>query len=278
MTNNSQSFSQNSLNLFFERNPVFTLEELDTFLTTHRTGNANTRNSLLSYYKNQGRVLSIRRSLFATIPRLYIGAHYQLDPFLLASKLAPNAILSHHTALEFHGKAYSLTSKITYTSSTKSIPFNFQGMAYQRVGISPKLSEKQASDFGIVTVNRLGIDVAVTGLERTMVDVLSRPDISGSWEEIWRSLEAIEFFDLDLVLKYLFLLDNNTTFAKVGFYLEQHKNALMVDEAFLQKLEKQKPKSPHYIERGNRKDGTLQKRWNLMVPKALIQQSWGDVL
>jgi len=73
-------------------------------------------------------------------------------------------------------------------------------------------------------------------------------------------------------------LDNNTTFSKVGFYLEQHKDALMVDEAFLQKLEKQKPKSPHYSERGNRKDCTLQKRWNLMIPKALIEQSWGDVV
>ena len=50
----------------------------------------------------------------------------------------------------------------------------------------------------------------------------------------------------------------------------------MVDEAFLQELEKQKPKSPHYIERGYRKDYILQKRWNLMVPKAPILQSWGE--
>ena len=273
-----QSFNQNSLDLFFERNPIFTLAELDTFLMTYRTGNSNTRNALLTYYKNQGRVLSIRRGLFATIPRLYIGSHYQVDPFLLASKLASDAILSHHTALEFHGKAYSLTSMITYTSSMKSVPLSFQGMTYQRVGIPPNLSENQGSSVGTITTNRQGLSVTVTGFERTMVDVLSRPDIAGSWEEIWRSLESIEFFDLDLVYEYLFLLDNNTTFAKVGFYLEQHKEELMVDEAFLQKLEKQKPKSPHYIERGNRKDCILQRRWNLMVPKALIQQSWGEVL
>lgn len=278
MKNNCQSFNKNSLDLFFERNPVFTLEELDIFLTTHRTGNSNTRNSLLAYYKSQGRIISIRRGLFATVPSLFIGSTYQVDPFLVASKLAGDAILSHHTALEIQGKAYSMTSRVTYTSSMKGEPFSFQGMTYQRASIPPSLKGKESSGVGTIIMNRLGLDVLVTGFERTMVDVLSRSDLSGSWEEIWRSLESIEFFNLDLVAEYLSLLDNSTTFAKVGFYLEQHKALLMVDEAFLQELEKQKPKSPHYIERRNRKDCILQKRWNLMVPKALIQQSWGEVL
>lgn len=278
MINNCQIFNQNSLDLFFERNPVFTLEELDTFLAMHRTGNSNTRNSLLAYYKRQGRIISIRRGLFATVPRLYIGSKYQVDPFLVASKLATDAILSHHTALEIQGKAYSMTSRVTYTSTMKGEPFTFQGMTYQRANIPPNLKEQERPKVGTIIMNRMGIDVIVTGFERTMVDVLSRSDLSGSWEEIWRSLESIEFFDLDLVAEYLSLLDNSTTFAKVGFYLEQHKALLMVDEAFLQELEKQKPKSPHYIERGYRKDCILQKRWNLMVPKALILQSWGEVL
>jgi len=39
-----------------------------------------------------------------------------------------------------------------------------------------------------------------------------------------------------------------------------------------------KNKSPHYIERGYKEDRILQKRWNLMVPKALTLQSWGEVL
>ncbi|MDZ7837948.1 MAG: hypothetical protein U5N58_08345 [Actinomycetota bacterium] len=31
--------------------------------------------------------------------------------------------------------------------------------------------------------------------------------LSGTWEEIWRSLESIEFFDLDQVLAYVLLLE-----------------------------------------------------------------------
>jgi hypothetical protein len=44
-----------------------------------------------------------------------------------------------------------------------------------------------------------------------LVDVLDRPDLSGGWEEIWRSLETIEYFDLDEIVAYARLLDNATT-------------------------------------------------------------------
>ena len=111
-----------------------------------------------------------------------------------------------------------------------------------------------------------------------MVDILSRPDLAGGWEEIWRSLESIEYFELDMIYDYLILLNNSTAFAKVGFYLEQHKEALMVDEPFLQKLEQHKPQSLHYMERQNRKNCTLLSRWNLLVPEELINRSWGDVI
>ncbi len=43
------------------------------------------------------------------------------------------------------------------------------------------------------------------------MDVLDRPDLGGGWEEIWRSLEMVEFFDLDVVIKYTLLLENAPT-------------------------------------------------------------------
>ena len=77
----------------------------------------------------------------------------------------------------------------------------------------------------------------VTNLERTLVDVLDRPGLSGSWEEIWRSLESVEFFDLDKVVEYALLLGNATTAAKVGFFLEQHRETLMVEDRHLKELQ-----------------------------------------
>ena len=97
---------------------------------------------------------------------------------------------------------------------------------------------KEQQSFGVLESDRFGLDVRVTGLERTLVDVLNRPDLAGSWEEIWQSLESVEFFDLDKVLEYVFLLENATTAAKekapdsiqTPFLLFSYKNLLPLNK------------------------------------------------
>ena len=39
----------------------------------------------------------------------------------------------------------------------------------------------------------------------------------------------VEYYHLDKVVEYVELLDNATTAAKVGFFLDQHREQLMVD-------------------------------------------------
>ncbi len=272
-----RQFSYNpTMESFLAENPVFTVHELDAFLSIHRTGNVNTRKALLAYYRKQGRINAIRRGLYAVVPRTERGRNHLADPYLLAARLSPDAVLSHHTALEVLGRAYSLTRKVIYYSETKIDSFTFQGVSYQCVRVPMELTEKGAQSFGNLPVTWHGVNITVTGFERTMVDALTRPDLAGSWEEIWRSLETIEFFNLDLVSAYLELLDNATSTAKVGFYLEQHRDVLMVDDAFLRKLEANAPKTPHYMERRHRSGCTLSRRWNLMVPDAVTNRSWAD--
>lgn len=116
------------------------------------------------------------------------------------------------------------------------------------------------------------MDIRVTSLDRTLVDVLDRPDLGGGWEEIWRCLESVEYFDLDKVVEYVQLLDNATTAAKVGYYLEQHAESLMVEEKHLKPLRQLRPKKPHYLQRGKR--GKLVNDWNLVIPISLAERSW----
>jgi hypothetical protein len=56
------------------------------------------------------------------------------------------------------------------------------------------------------------------------------------------SLESVEYFDLDQVGEYALLLGNATTTAKVGFYLDQHRESLMVDDKDLRALRKHRPR------------------------------------
>ena len=127
-------------------------------------------------------------------------------------------------------------------------------------------------------MDRSGMEVRVTSLERTMVDVLNRPYLSGGWEEIWRSLESVEFFDLDMVVEYTLLLENATTAAKVGFFLEQHRELLMVDEKHLKSLHVLRPRQPHYLDRDKRRSGRLVSGWNLVIPIEVLERSWEEVL
>ncbi len=132
--------------------------------------------------------------------------------------------------------------------------------------------------FGVLRHRRSGSEMRVNGLERTLVDVLDRPDMTGSWEEIWRSLESLEFFDIEQVIEYVLLLENATTAAKVGFFLEQHREDLMVDDVHLKPLKRLRPWQPHYLKRGKRKGGRWVKKWNLIVTDEILNQSWGEVL
>ncbi|MFH1998822.1 MAG: transcriptional regulator [Planctomycetota bacterium] len=263
---------------FLSQHAVFTVDELDCFLSNRGPNNPNTRKSLLTYYRNQGRILCVRRGLYATVPLGADPASSPVDPYLVAAKMTADAVLAYHTALEFHGKAYSLHTKLFYTSMSKSLPLEFRSYEIRGVPVPQSLRAKGEEMFGVTRHNRSGVELRVADLERTLVDVLHRPDLSGSWEEIWRSLESIEFFNLDQVVEYARLLENATTAAKVGFFLEQHKESLMVEEAHLDPLRKLRPRQPHYLMRNKRKGCRWVKNWNLMIPFEILNRSWGEVL
>lgn len=262
---------------FIDRHPVFTIEELDAFLAREGSFNRNTRNSLLSYYRQQGRIVSVRRGLYAAVPAGASPEYSPVDPFLLAGKMTPDAVLAYHTALEYHGNAYSVFNRFHYLSNRYSAPVRFRTYEFHSVLYPKALRERGLVEFGVQETERSGTHIRVTGYERTFVDVLDRPDLSGSWEEIWRSLESIEFFDLDRVVAYVLLLENATTAAKVGFFLEQHREMLMPDDEHLEALRDLRPRRPHYLNRGARRNGRLASTWNLVVPAEILDRSWAEV-
>ncbi|MCY3658320.1 MAG: type IV toxin-antitoxin system AbiEi family antitoxin domain-containing protein [Caldilineaceae bacterium] len=265
-------------NDFLAQHAIFTVKELDCFLSARGSGNPSTRKSLLTHHCKQGRIIRVRRGLYATVPWGMHPASMAVDPFLVAAKMTEDAVLAYHTALEFHGKAYSVHWRLVYVSARKSQPLAFQSHSYRGVSVPSPLRTKGERMFGVECQTRSGVELRVTSHERTLVDALDRPDLTGSWEEIWRSLEAVEFFDLDQVIAYTRVLGNATTAAKVGFFLEQHRASLMVQEMHLNELRKLCPKQPHYLERGRPNHCKWVKGWNLMIPAEILGRTWGETL
>lgn len=87
----------------------------------------------------------------------------------------------------------------------------------------------------------------------------------------------MEFFDLDQIIEYVFLLENATTAAKIGFFLEQHKETLMVEDTHLNPLRNMCPRQPHYFIRAKRKGCQWVKDWSLLIPVEILNKSWGEV-
>ena len=263
---------------FFRRHPVFTSEELSEHLSTNGKVGNRARESLLAYYKNTGRLVRIRRGLYAVVPPDSDHRSHPVDPYLIAAKLTLDAVLSHHTALQFFGRAYSVWQEFTYQSERPLREMTFRERKFRGTRFPKALLRSGKKYFGVSTVAYSGVSLKVAGLERTLVDVLHRPWFSGGWEEVWRSLESVEFFDLDTIVEYCILLENASTASRVGFYLEQHREELMVEECHLRQLRVHRPRQPHYLDRSRRESGKLFPDWNLVVPTEVVERSWSEVL
>jgi len=78
----------------------------------------------------------------------------------------------------------------------------------------------------------------------------------------------IEFFDLDAILAYTRAQRSALTATRVGFFLEQHRDALMVERQHLWAFRDLAPGQPRYLDT-SREPGKLVKDWNLVVPEML---------
>lgn len=265
------------LHELMERKTVLTHEDVLQALDATKPSRQRTKESLVRYHLRSGRLLRVRRGLYLVVPPGATRDSVPVDALLLAAKAAPDGVLAYHTALEFHGRAHSSFQRLHYLSQQQQRPWTFRDYAFQRVAPPKALIRKHGTSKEVKIAERSGETVHVTSLERTLVDVLDRPDLAGGHEELWRSLELVEYFDLDRVVEYALLLDNATTVAKVGFYLDQHRKELMVEESHLRRLRAHRPKQPHYLDRTSRGETKLAREWNLVVPRAVFERSWEEL-
>ena len=261
---------------YFDRHPVF---RFDDFAAAHAAGGRRSRQTTASVLKQHvaaGRLLHLRRGLYASVPRGADPERHPVDPYLLATQLAPDGVVAYHAALQFHGKAYSLWNRYHYLTRGRQRRFAFGDQEFVPVQAPAALRDLPDLGGGVVEQPHAGGVVRVTTLERCLVDVLDAPERNGGWEEVWRSLEMVEFFDLDAVLVYTRALGSALTAARVGFFLEQHRDALMVEAHHLDALRGLAPAQPRYLD-SRRESGRLVKGWNLVVPERVLARSWDEV-
>src|SRR5262245_54152187 len=151
-------------NAFFETHPVFRLEEFAQFMRNAGTKRAASWWGLLSYHCKSGRLVRIRKSVFAAKPISVTAEEFWIDPYLVAGKASADAVLSHHTALELHNLAYTTFETLTFITSQAIKPFTYEGQRFRSVSIPKALIINDQITTNILSVQRQGISIKITDL------------------------------------------------------------------------------------------------------------------
>jgi len=258
---------------FLASNAVFSREEFVSAMRGRGLADA-TVDSHLTRWRRQGRIVRVKPGVFL---RAEVPGHAQPanpDYLALASRMAPDAVLGYHTALEAHGMAQSVFERFTFLTWTKARPSTFLGRRFVPVRPRVSLRSLAAGNAYVERAERRGVTIRITSIERTLADVLDRPGLSGGLDEVWRSLSGVPAIDPEALERYVSLVGSRTLAAKVGFFLETRRQELAVPDALLERLRTRVPRAPVFMDRRLR--GRLVANWALIVPPNLLENRDGE--
>lgn len=251
---------------YLERNEVFTLEEYLSAVDSSVT--ERTRYTNLSNAVRRNQAYRLRRGLYAS----NLGVYRDRVPnvYLAASKAAPDAVVSHHSALELHGVAHTPFRTVYYAAARSIDPFEVRGYRFVRTE-SPKLLQDNAR---FATQARSGDSlVPVTTRERTLVDCMRNLSLAGGLEELLRSLGGFTSVSHEALAEYLAVVDSPTITARVGWVLELFAEPWGVDPAFLDELARAVGRGSYRLVR-NEGPQQFESHWRLYVPEGLPYEEW----
>lgn len=249
---------------FLTTHSVFTRAELQAALGGRVRA---TVDSHLSRWRRQGRIARVKRGVFVRLDGEDGGKCSPPDFVTLASRMAPDAAVAYHTALEVHGCAQSLFERFTFVTWTGTKATSYLGRRLVPVRPRARLRTAGGGEAWIEQAERGGVELRVTSLERTVADVLDRPALAGGVDEVWRSLAAVPAVDPEPLVEYVEVLGSRTLAARLGFYLDGRRDELALPSSVLDRLRTLIPRSPVYLDRS--RPGRLVRAWALIVPHEL---------
>jgi predicted transcriptional regulator of viral defense system len=217
----------------------------------------------LHHLTKSGWLVRLRKGLYclsAAVPGVS-SAH----EFEIAMALAPEAAISHWSALHYHGltdqsprKVFVLTTTQTPIPQTKSKNAGHKcsgcpvgNIIYQFVRVKPQRF------FGTQKIWVGDARIKITDPERTLLDGLMMPHYCGDFAEVLHALEVRgNQLDLERIIDYSLRLDAATT-KRLGWALE----AQGIDPARLEKLLNVPIKGYRTLDPTGPRKGPCNRRW-----------------
>lgn len=215
------------------------------------------------------------RCVYVVVPAGIDAKKFQPDPILVAAAARPDAVFSHHSALEILGVAHSIWREYTlYTAKPRRTIY--LGDTSIRFLIHPtQMRIGKEGLFGTRRIEHRGMLVTVSGPERTLVEGFRRPRLAGGLGELIISASGFPTLDLDLLAQILRRYGAANLWAATGWFLERFQKTFHIPDAFLKRMERHCPRSPQYMERGLR-GGPLAARWKIIVPQEIMNMGEPD--
>jgi predicted transcriptional regulator of viral defense system len=260
---------------FLSAHPVFTRTEFAGAFG--HSANAANITSLLRHHLRVGNIKRISREVFAAVPAHLAADQMVIDRFTAASKLRADGILGFHSALELHGVAYSEFSEVQLISAGRTELVDLPFGACRFVPQPKALVAAGKADYLTVTMDRQGIAVRVTTVERTLVDVLHRPELAGGVEEVLKSLDLIHYLDPTKIADYVELLNNLSLASVSGWWLESHRDILGVTNEVLTRLRARLPRSKHYALGAKPGHAVIIEPWRMLLPTQAVDTAFEGV-
>jgi predicted transcriptional regulator of viral defense system len=181
-------------------------------------------------------ISGVRALYEVTVPYARLGF---VDEREALFELNPYCVLSHASALVFHGLTEQLPKQITATMSRDKtgdlLPLDTEPSDWEGVALPPArtpttalgtplvwIRTMPARFFGFSSYQPAGFSIRVTTLERTLIDALQMPEACGGIDNVLMAWGfAKENLDLNRLIGYVDRLDIALLKQRAGFLLEE---------------------------------------------------------
>lgn len=253
---------------FFSAKPVFGRAEYAQ--AVGRRPDDKVVTAMLTQHLHAGNIRRIARGVFASVPKHADASKWGVDRFLAASRLRRGGVIAYHSALELLGCAYTDGHEVQVIAPgepgiVETADFTCRFVKPPR-GLTPPE--------GVTTVDRLGLEVRVTSIERTIADLFDRYDLAGGAEELFNSLDLVARVDATALLRFARALANAAAAGAMGYWLEREKTRLGVPDSVISELRTLAPSQSRYALGAKPAAGRLAKGWNVILPTEIIERGF----
>jgi len=235
---------------------VFTIKDIAQILNISYAHARNVASDMVK--KNAAE--RVKPGLYVRIPESVIldKQQYTEDAILIAAKSTKKSFFSHYTALTLHGIAERYTTQLYVTTIRHQRDITYHEIQIHFIKTIPNRF------FGKTITTYSNEKIHVSTIERTILEIISKPRYAGGWSETIHCLKNIEEINWNKLLTYIKKFNNKTLARKTGYILDNLSN-LSLPQSIKKEIQNFSGTNIYYFD--TTKKGIYDPNWNIIIPK-----------